>query len=83
MELRLMKCPTCRGSGQVSPKPTLRPREMEALKLLAQGLDHPAVAKRMFIGLNTAYQYSKRIRAYFGVESTQEAVAKAVLWDVI
>lgn len=79
-----MKCPRCDGTGRVSDKPpTLRPRELEALRLLAQGLNHPTVAKRMFVGLNTAYQYSKRIRAYFGAKSTREAVAKAVLWDVV
>lgn len=61
----------------------LRPRELEALQLLAQRLDHPAVAKRMFIGLNTVYQYSKRIRAFFGVTSTAEAVSVAKARGVI
>lgn len=79
-----MKCPRCSGTGSVSDKPPrLRPRELDALKLLAQNLNHPAVAKRMHIELNTVYQYSKRIRAFFGAESTQEAIAKARLWDVI
>ncbi|PWK81667.1 DNA-binding CsgD family transcriptional regulator [Lentzea atacamensis] len=74
-----MKCSEC---GAVKP-PALRPRELQALSLLAEGLEHPEVAGRMFIGLNTAYQYSKRIRAYFGASSTPEAVAKARLWGVI
>lgn len=79
-----MKCPRCSGTGSVSEKPPrLRPRELVALKLLAQKLNHPEVARRMHIELNTVYQYSKRIRAFFGAESTQEAVEKAHLWDVI
>lgn len=78
-----MKCPECGAVKPAVKVPALRPREMETLGLLAQGLDHPEVAARMFVGLNTAYQYSKRIRAYFGVTSTPEAIDKARLWGVI
>lgn len=77
-----MKCPEC-GAVVTAKARTLRPRELQALSLLAEGLDHPEVAARMFIGLNTVYQYSKRLRAFFGVTSTPEAVAKARFEGVI
>lgn len=61
----------------------LSPRQMEILKLLASGLDHPNVAHKLFLGLNTVYSHTKAIRRYFGVHTTFEAVAKARTWGVI
>lgn len=74
-----MKCPEC---GSAKP-PSLRPRELEALKLLAEDLDPIKAALAMFVTTNTIHQYARRIRTFFGVESNAEAVAKARLWDVI
>lgn len=61
----------------------LSPRQLEVLGLLASGLDHPEIAHRLYLGLNTVYSHTKAIRRYFGVHSTFEAIAKARLWDVI
>lgn len=77
-----MKCPEC-GSKTESKPPSLRPRELEALRLLAEDLDPIGVARKMFVTANTVHQYSLRIRRYFGVESNAAAVAKAQAWDVI
>jgi DNA-binding CsgD family transcriptional regulator len=61
----------------------LSKREREVLELLASGMTHPDIARELWLGLNTVYAHSKRIRRYFGVHTTLEAVAKARLWDVI
>jgi LuxR family maltose regulon positive regulatory protein len=65
------------------PSESLSKRELEVLQLMSSGLDHPGVAKKLWLGLNTVYAHTKRIRRYFGVHSTREAIAKARLWDVI
>ena len=79
-----MKCPKCDGTGSVGEKPPeLRPRELEALKLLAENLSPSWVAEQMFVRPNTIHQYAVRIRAFFGVTSNEAAVAKARQWDVI
>lgn len=61
----------------------LSERQMEILQLLADGLDHPQVARTLWLGLNTVYSHTKVIRRYFGVHSTEDAVAKARLWGVL
>lgn len=61
----------------------LSDRQLQILKLLDAGHDHPAVAKALWLGLNTVYSHTKVIRRYFGVHTTEAAVAKAKLWDVI
>ena len=77
-----MKCRTC-GSEVPDSPPTLRPRERETLEHMARGASHADIARAMFISLNTAYQYTKRVRLFFGVTTCEEAVAKARLWDVL
>lgn len=63
--------------------PALSQRQREILTLLAEGLDHPAVAKKLWLGLNTVYSHTKAIRRYFGVHTTFEAVEKARLWGEV
>lgn len=62
---------------------SLTERQREILQLLAEGLDHPGVAKKLWLGLNTVYSHSKAIRRYFGVHTTFEAVEKARLWGEV
>lgn len=79
-----MKCPRCDGLGAVSDiPPVLSARQVEILTLMASGLDHPEVAYRLHLGLNTVYTYTQRARRYLGVTSTRDAVAKAQAWGVI
>jgi DNA-binding CsgD family transcriptional regulator len=78
-----MLCPHCKGALFTSRPPRLSPRRLEILLLLSGGLEHPDVAKKLHMGLNTVYDHTKAIRRYFGVRTTFEAVAKARLWDVI
>lgn len=78
-----MKCSECGAVRPAVKPPELSPRLLQVLRLLDEGLDAPQVAARLFIGLNTVYQYTKRLRSYFGVHTTWEAVQKAKTWDVI
>lgn len=79
-----MKCPRCEGSGEVAAKPpSLSSRQVEILALMAKGYDHPAVARKLFLGLNTVYTHTNRARRSLGVTSTTEAITKAQAWGVI
>jgi DNA-binding NarL/FixJ family response regulator len=55
----------------------LTPRELEVLGLLAQGLNQPAIAGRLFISPTTVGTHIQRILAKLDVHSRAEAVALA------
>lgn len=55
----------------------LSPRERDVLQLLAEGLDHKAVAATLHISWHTARSYVKNILAKLGAHSQLEAVAVA------
>ena len=78
-----MLCPHCQGQMFPDRPPVLSARQVQVLTLLKAGLDHPEVAKRLHLGLNTVYAHTKRIRRYFGVNTTVAAVIKATAWGVI
>jgi DNA-binding CsgD family transcriptional regulator len=63
--------------------PVLSERQLEVLRLLAQGLSHRQIGKRLGRSFETIRSHSLLIRHYFGVHSNVEAVAKARQWDVI
>lgn len=56
----------------------LTPRELEVLRLLGQGLDTRAIAKRLGISLHTCRGHVKSILSELGVHSQLEAVVSAV-----
>ncbi len=79
-----MKCPRCKGSGEVEEKaPSLSARQVEILALMAKGYDHPAVARKLFLGLNTVYTHINRARRALDVSSTREAIEELRSWGVI
>jgi DNA-binding NarL/FixJ family response regulator len=57
--------------------PELSPREAKALVLLAEGLEHSAIAARPGIGVRTAERHVARVRAKLGVENRGAAVARS------
>jgi DNA-binding CsgD family transcriptional regulator len=63
--------------------PVMRERQVEILQLLADGLSHNQIAKRLFLSYHTVRSHTLLIRHYFGVHSNVDAVAKARIWDVI
>jgi LuxR family maltose regulon positive regulatory protein len=52
-------------------------RELEALALLARGFTNQAMAKKLFVSVNTVKTHLKRIFAKLGVSTRTEAVRRA------
>jgi len=66
-----------RSDRQV-PSPKLTDRELEVLKLVAQGLNNREVAKRLFISENTVKNHVRNILEKLQLHSRMEAVMYAV-----
>ena len=56
----------------------LSARELDVLRLLSTDLDGPAIARELFVSLNTVRTHTKNIYAKLGVNSRRTAVSKAV-----
>ncbi|MGA8210809.1 MAG: response regulator transcription factor [Nocardioidaceae bacterium] len=63
--------------------PTLTPRELEVLQMLAAGLDARLIAREIGISLNTCRGYVKSLLAKLGAHSQLEAVAIAMRHGLI
>ena len=55
----------------------LSPRELEVLRLIAQGLSNQEIADRLFLALNTVKGYTRLIFDKLQVQRRTEAVARA------
>jgi LuxR family maltose regulon positive regulatory protein len=55
----------------------LSERELDVLRLLASDLDGPAIARELFVSLNTMRTHTKSIYAKLGVNSRRAAVGRA------
>jgi DNA-binding NarL/FixJ family response regulator len=67
--------PSADGSGPLSP---LTPRELDVLRLLAQGLDNEAIAQRLVLTRRTVQNHISIIYDKLGVTSRTEALLYAV-----
>jgi DNA-binding NarL/FixJ family response regulator len=67
-----------RSDRQQVPTPRLTDRELEVLKLVAQGLNNREVAKRLFISENTVKNHVRNILEKLQLHSRMEAVMYAV-----
>src|SRR6266511_2671700 len=63
---------------QQLPAPRLTEREMEVLKLVAQGLNNRDIAKQLFISENTVKNHIRNILEKLHLHSRMEAVVYAV-----
>jgi DNA-binding CsgD family transcriptional regulator len=61
----------------------LSERQLEVLRLLAQGLSHRQIGRRLGRSFETIRYHTLLIRHYFGVHSNVDAVAKARDWDIL
>lgn len=57
---------------------TLTPREVEVLRLLAQGFNRPAIAARLLVSPHTVRTHTQNVFAKLGVHSGLEAAAVAL-----
>ncbi len=55
----------------------LSPRELEVLRLIAQGLSNAEIGGRLFLALDTVKGHNRKIFGKLGVRSRTEAVARA------
>ncbi len=67
-----------RTDRQQLPTPRLTDRELEVLKLVAQGLNNREIAKRLFISENTVKNHVRNILEKLQLHSRMEAVMYAV-----
>ena len=67
-----------RTDRQQVPSPRLTDRELEVLKLVAQGLNNREIAKRLFISENTVKNHVRNILEKLHLHSRMEAVIYAV-----
>jgi DNA-binding NarL/FixJ family response regulator len=65
------------GSGTASPFATLTDRELEVLRLLAQGRSNREIGTKLFITAKTASVHVSNILAKLGAASRTEAAASA------
>ena len=67
----------------MSNPPVLSGRQLEVLRLLAEGMSHRQIGKRLDRSFHTIRTHTLFIRRYFGVHSNVDAVAKAKVWGLI
>lgn len=67
-------------SSPVIPQPLIEPlseRELEVLRLIAQGLSNQEITRKLFVALSTVKGHNLRIFAKLQAKSRTEAVARA------
>jgi LuxR family maltose regulon positive regulatory protein len=71
---------TAQSSSVVRPSSLVEPlsqRELEVLKLIAQGLSNREISERLFLALDTVKGHNRRIYGKLQVQRRTEAVARA------
>jgi DNA-binding NarL/FixJ family response regulator len=77
MAARVLKS-VANGTMQANQVDTLTEREIEVLKLVAQGASNPQIAEKLFITINTVKVHLRNIREKLRVENRAQAAAYAV-----
>ena len=70
--------PKHRGAGAPPPPEALTPRELEVLRLLAQGKSNPQIAEDLVISRATAKTHVERIIRKLGVSDRTQAALSAI-----
>jgi DNA-binding CsgD family transcriptional regulator len=68
------------GQGDLSPIERLSDRELEAFKLMGEGLTTDRIAARMFVSPKTVETYRARIKEKLGLSNVTELVQRATQW---
>jgi len=64
-------------ASQAGLPESLSEREIEVLRLIADGLTYPAIAERLFISLNTVRYHVKGLYGKLAANSRAEAIARS------
>jgi DNA-binding NarL/FixJ family response regulator len=75
---RLMKGLADLPHQRADPAPSLTEREIELLRLVAEGMSNKAIAQRLSISENTAKYHIRNILQKLGVQNRTEAVTQAI-----
>jgi DNA-binding NarL/FixJ family response regulator len=70
--------PKPRGAAAAAPREALTPRELEILRLLAQGKSNPQIARELVISRLTAKTHVERIIRKLGVSDRTQAALRAI-----
>jgi DNA-binding CsgD family transcriptional regulator len=68
----------CRADDEVQPLTTLTPRELDVLKLVAQGLSNPDIAELLVLSEHTVHRHLANILRKLGLPSRAAAAAWGV-----
>lgn len=71
------------GLAATRPSPALTPRESDVLKLLAEGLSHEEIARRLNIGTETVRTHVRKATERLGAATRTQAVATALRQGLI
>jgi DNA-binding NarL/FixJ family response regulator len=69
--------------GEPKPASTLTPREVEVLKLVAQGLSNPAIAERLVLSEHTVHRHVANILTKLRLPSRAGAAAWAARHQLV
>jgi LuxR family transcriptional regulator, maltose regulon positive regulatory protein len=78
--------PTPPSRPESKPQPLIEPlsdREMDVLRLMAQGLKYKEIAAQLFISLNTVRYHVKAIYEKLAVNNRTQAIQKAQQLEIL
>ena len=78
MEIALRVADSRQQLDDVPPVEPLTPRELEILRLLAEGLDSATICRRLSIAPNTLRTHTQNMMSKLGTHSKLETVAYAL-----
>lgn len=79
-DLLLRRVVGAKQGDELSPIERLSDRELEAFKLMGEGLTTDRVAARMFVSPKTVETYRARIKEKLGLNNVTELVQRATQW---
>ena len=66
------------GLKETRPRVSLSPREVDVLRLIAQGQSNQQIAQRLFISVSTVKKHVRSIVSKLGVSDRGQAAIRAV-----
>ena len=71
--------PVLPGPGPLDPTSSVSPRELEVLRLIAEGLTNPQIAQRLMVSLSTVKTHVNNVFTKLGTATRTETVVAATV----